>query len=281
MFREPVNNQNCEQVAIYNDNGDYKIHVRRLVNGGSTFEIVDGASINLNTSTWYCLEFHVLIDSTNGKEEVWLDGNQVFSSTGRNNTGLGTTRNSFWAGINTYSIGGANWGTPFNVYVDCVVVADTYIGPETARQWNNVASWTLQLITRQWTLVGTWTQTLITRAWQLTAEWNIQLITRVWQQINQWSLTLQALGWHLITAWTWTLQTLQWHNIASWTTSIITRAWQTIAQWTIYLGKIWHDIVAWTVNINIPVAPETILALAVLAFILAIAGIALATMHRN
>jgi len=246
--------------GIKNVGGTIYPYRRHYIRGVT--EYTGTTPLNLSTGVWYCFEDRRVIDGANGEIRIWLNGTEVLTNTGLDTDDRGNI-DRINAQLHTEYI-----TTPVSCVIDCVVVADTYIGPETAKQWNNVATWTHQLITRQWTLVETWTQTLITRTWQLTAEWNIQLITRVWQQINQWSLTLQALGWHLVTAWTWTLQTLQWHNIASWTTTIITRTWQTITQWTTYLGKIWVDVVQWSMEIIYPwfYDPKMVLAVGTVIF---------------
>jgi DNA-directed RNA polymerase subunit RPC12/RpoP len=90
------------------------------------------SSTTLSTGTWYCIEFKIYKDSTNGEYRVYLDGTEVTDLT---QTGKNTA---------SYSWNSINVGTRINfrtitAYFDCVVVADTYIGPEAEfilKQWS-------------------------------------------------------------------------------------------------------------------------------------------------
>jgi len=107
-------------VTVYNDNGTVKWRL-----GGT------GASETLGTSTvsldtWYCVELGVHFASSDGWYKLWIDGDLEIEITGLSNDESARRvyvgcRDSGWAG-----------GWSGAVYVDCVVVADTYIGPEGA-----------------------------------------------------------------------------------------------------------------------------------------------------
>jgi len=55
------------------------------------------------------------------------------------------------------------------------------------KQWNNIAEWTIELLTRQWNLIN---------------QWNLYLYTRQWQTINIWILNLYIPSWKNISFWT-------------------------------------------------------------------------------
>ena len=74
------------------------------------------------TGTWYCVETKFFEDAATGEYHVWLDGTERITDVGLNTSG---------ADFDKIRVGRTAQGySPFNVYVDCVVVADAYIGPE-------------------------------------------------------------------------------------------------------------------------------------------------------
>lgn len=92
----------------------------------------DGATLYSKTSTtildlnnWYCIELEV--DKNEGIYRVYLDGSEV--------TDLTASATPSYA-ANKVSIGKDAWGlgtadeTEATIYIDCVVVADTYVGTE-------------------------------------------------------------------------------------------------------------------------------------------------------
>jgi hypothetical protein len=86
------------------------------------------SSTTLSTNTWYCIELKYVKSSTNGEYRVWLNGNEV--------TDLTQTGKNTDADITRVRIGPRYTSVINNFvgYFDCVVVADTYIGPEAAGQ---------------------------------------------------------------------------------------------------------------------------------------------------
>jgi len=130
---------NREGVGFHNNSGTYRVVISRCPNGGTGREEDYGDNVSLATDTWYCLELGAFIDDAAGWEKVWLDGPQVYSATGRDNNGNGATQNWVRAGINNYTLDyTANWGSGYTVNVDCIVVADAYIGTENDLEVNNL-----------------------------------------------------------------------------------------------------------------------------------------------
>jgi len=100
----------------------------RYYDGGSTYTVT--SSTTLSTNTWYCLEFKAVKSTTAGEYRVYLDGSEVTDLTQ-------TNKNNGSGGIDFIRVGSACGYQSSNslaVYIDCVVVADTYIGPEVAGQ---------------------------------------------------------------------------------------------------------------------------------------------------
>jgi len=96
----------------------------RYYDGGSTYTVT--SSTTLSTNTWYCLEFKAVKSTTAGEYRVYLDGSEVTDLTQ-------TNKNNGSGGIDFIRVGSACGYQSSNslaVYIDCVVVADTYIGPE-------------------------------------------------------------------------------------------------------------------------------------------------------
>jgi hypothetical protein len=77
------------------------------------------------TEKYYCFELELSIGSGNGFAKIYIDGEEVLSATALDNSDHGTidyTQIGCWNGwANGYS----------DVYVDCVVIADAYIGQHT------------------------------------------------------------------------------------------------------------------------------------------------------
>jgi hypothetical protein len=98
-----------------NDGGVYKWRLRLTESATE-----DTYPQTISVDTWYCLE--ILYDSTNDLHKLWVDGAERISFS------------AFVTGaMDRFSVGypsGGWWS--HNEYVDCVVVADAYIGPEEA-----------------------------------------------------------------------------------------------------------------------------------------------------
>jgi len=88
------------------------------------------SSTSLQLNTWYSVEIRVKQDATAGEIHVWVDGTELtdIAQTGLNLDGTYTV-NNIKVGLLTDSRAKVS-GFP-EVYIDCVVVSDSYIGPET------------------------------------------------------------------------------------------------------------------------------------------------------
>lgn len=85
-------------------------------------------SPSISASTWYCVELFVKTSGGSGEDGAWvyINGTEELSWTGQT-----------WSsgGIQVLRAGGRIYtGWTVDQYTDCVVVADTYIGPETETQ---------------------------------------------------------------------------------------------------------------------------------------------------
>ena len=94
----------------------------------------DGGAGNTSTSattlsldTWYCIEVKLVKSSTVGEVVVYLNDVEVsdLTHTGLNNDDAG---NTFRVGVGVLN----EWAYVIDEFIDCVVVADAYIGPEAA-----------------------------------------------------------------------------------------------------------------------------------------------------
>lgn len=99
--------------------------LKLLYRDGSTWYSVD-SSTTLDLDTWYCLELEV--DQVEEAYRVFLDGEEVSDIT-QNSTVASWTPDRISVGQQTYGLGTAE-NTEATIYTDCVVVADTYVGPE-------------------------------------------------------------------------------------------------------------------------------------------------------
>jgi hypothetical protein len=87
------------------------------------------SSTTLSTNTWYCIELKYVKSTTAGEYRVWLNGNEVTDLT---QTGKNTDADVTRVRVGPMSTNVIN----FAGYFDCVVVADTYIGPEGGATYN-------------------------------------------------------------------------------------------------------------------------------------------------
>jgi hypothetical protein len=106
-------------MGVKNDAGTMKWDFW-YVTGVATWNEIVVASPTPQLDTWYCLEVKV-VKGTSGEVRFYIDGNEVASA-----TNIDTSQHY----NNEVDVGLTYTRTAETVYVDCVVVADAYIGPE-------------------------------------------------------------------------------------------------------------------------------------------------------
>jgi len=81
---------------------------------------------------WMCIEVKHVTHATTGEDRVYLNGVEIndLTQTGINTSGDSANQLCLGALVGYADIYSAE--THFTNYIDCVVVADTYIGPEAA-----------------------------------------------------------------------------------------------------------------------------------------------------
>jgi len=101
------------------------LYIRLSYYAGGTEYTADWQNNALTANTWYCIELKI-VRAAAGEYRVWVDGTERIAVTNQDNTAQGVD-------IDQVRVGGIpypntdNFG---NYRIDCVVVADTYIGPE-------------------------------------------------------------------------------------------------------------------------------------------------------
>ncbi len=95
-----------------------------LFNGHSPAFYDESGTSTLAADTWYCIEFRVTRHATAGIAQLWVDGVQKVDQSGID-TGDNDI-NAIYFGCYTANA----QSTARTVYIDCCVIADTYIGPE-------------------------------------------------------------------------------------------------------------------------------------------------------
>ena len=110
-------------LELWNDAGTLKWRIWYQDSGNNPIWQATDTPTPTN-GTWYCIELKYYMDSTNGEIRLWIDGTERLVITDDMRP---TSISRIRAGIsqNLYL-------TTNTLYVDCVVVADTYIGPEEA-----------------------------------------------------------------------------------------------------------------------------------------------------
>jgi hypothetical protein len=110
--------------GIKNWAGTYKWGIT-YANGATTESTYYAASPTPVINTWYCLELKMVVTVGVGYGwELFLNGVSIKS---------GTVTDAATVAVDTVAVLGKSTET-INVYHDCVVVADAYIGPEAALQ---------------------------------------------------------------------------------------------------------------------------------------------------
>lgn len=91
---------------------------------GTNFEYVESSAFTLNPSKWYSVELVMYVHETTGYYYLYIDGTLVCSLVGKNSSVYG----------NIWVVHTGNWwsSAPCEIYWDCVVVADAYVGSEEA-----------------------------------------------------------------------------------------------------------------------------------------------------
>ncbi len=82
----------------------------------------DYYNFSYTAGTWYCLELKFVRHATNGEYRVYLNGSEVITVTGLDTSSV--------TGADTIRVGSPYTQNTINTYADCVVVSDSYIGPE-------------------------------------------------------------------------------------------------------------------------------------------------------
>jgi len=111
-------------IGIRNDGGTYKWQLRYL-SSGTTYSYQVLESPLPTTGVWYCIELKVVVHASAGEARFYLDGTEKLTATGLDDDNYGNV-SRIWAGQN---VPAGAFGS-HDIYYDCVVVGDVYIGPE-------------------------------------------------------------------------------------------------------------------------------------------------------
>lgn len=121
-FGAPLGGASTEVVRFFFDqsSGNKRINIQG-------FPWVQAGAYNyaFQNNTWYCVEYGFKSDASTGFHKVWLDGSLVINLTDRNTSSVGSPSRTDMGVHQCINFAG-------EFYVDCVVVADAYIGPEAA-----------------------------------------------------------------------------------------------------------------------------------------------------
>ena len=105
-------------VGLYRSGANYQLRLTR----SRPATVSTNYNFSAATGTWYCVEIKFFENASTGEYRVYLDGTERITDTGLNTSGADFDKIRVGRGAQGYS--------PFSVYIDCVVVADAYIGPE-------------------------------------------------------------------------------------------------------------------------------------------------------
>lgn len=193
------------QIGWRQDSGTVKWYIGYF--NGATFTRTYSTSATRNLNEWYCVELYWLLHASAGICRGYVNGNLILEATGLDTDNAG---NAFYVGAGLITIGNCAACT---AYIDCVVVADAYIGPEATNyvlalslsapvsyavyaQWQAKQTSTMQTaeaytLNQQWSATGTLTlntgETYMTTP-QWTAQNTLSLSTsETYTILQQWS----------------------------------------------------------------------------------------------
>ncbi|MEM3536626.1 MAG: hypothetical protein QXF44_02495 [Candidatus Bathyarchaeia archaeon] len=163
-------------------------YLRKDENGVQVVGILDFGSwenseyaIILNVNQWYCFELKYYKHTTNGELRLYLNGTEVCTLLNRQFVDRADIINVGWV-MGPYYTG--------IIHADCIVVADTYIGPEGAQYSRDASQYaTFSFVTaRTATLQRTATQNLGTTF----ISQPLSMLGRVGQQLMGFTFTSQS-----------------------------------------------------------------------------------------
>lgn len=125
-------NYMCE-AGVINVSGTKRFKL--ITRNGTGYASSTDSTIAVQTGQWYCFEMYWKQDAVNGEAKLYIDGVELCSASGLDSTAYGAVTKV------DFGFGSIIDCASCEAYFDCVVVADTYIGPET----------TTQTYTRTWT----------------------------------------------------------------------------------------------------------------------------------
>lgn len=111
------------QVYLYLDNTTDTMRWSLRYRDAGSMNYYSNYDQEIDTDAWYCLELEHYVDSAAGYEHLYVDGVERCGVTGIDNDDRGSPNS---VAIPVFYGGGSN----HDVYYDCVVVADAYIGLE-------------------------------------------------------------------------------------------------------------------------------------------------------
>jgi hypothetical protein len=118
-------NDYCGYLYIFRIAGVYIWRLRYYDGGTGNWQDLAGVDA-LTLNTWYCVEIYSHAGDGTAAYKAYINGVE-----GCNVTGKTQTQNLEWFEVGGIQEAGSSSST-VNVYSDCVVVADAYIGPEAA-----------------------------------------------------------------------------------------------------------------------------------------------------
>jgi len=158
-------------LRVYNDAGTLKWRV--YYHNGTSHLYADSTSPTINLDTWYCIELYTKVDATTGEVKLYVDGVERVSVTGLDTTAHGNITRFEVGEREAY--GGSGNAPAHGVYVDCVVVADTYIGPEGGTQ---TKTYTVDVLFKKLGLTKTYTTDTLFQKQNITKTYTIDTLLK-------------------------------------------------------------------------------------------------------
>lgn len=97
--------------------------------------IYESGTSTVNADEWYCVELHIVVHGSAGVIQLWVDEAAKLDLTSQDTDANSNIQYALVGCVYLYN----DYGAEQTLYVDCVVVADAYIGAETEAGAENLS----------------------------------------------------------------------------------------------------------------------------------------------
>jgi hypothetical protein len=273
---------------------NFKVSIRRTLNGNDLVSAVMNASYISTTATWYSFTMNYILNASTSYGIVcrleggdssnyvnlylyqynYYSGGKRYKSTDSGSTWTSLASEDWDYGFYVYGFTVAKTLTFSNtiVSVNYVKVNNTpwtdytYSGNTlTVNGLNNLGTYNIEasaevLIT--WHNIETWFIKLLTMMWRNVETWFVKLVSRIWNNVESWNIQVVGMMWNYVENWFVKFLTMSWRDVEVYFVKLWTMACRNVEEWSVqFIVLVCHTVEEWFVKfwtleaIYIPTAP--------------------------